>query len=58
MLSLSAKRDCLCPRCRGHLDSLELSVEGQFKVESMKYLKAVWEFCSYVFVPQRRPKET
>ena len=22
-----------------------------------KYLKAIWQFCSYVFVPQRRPKE-
>lgn len=22
-----------------------------------KYLKAVWQFCSYVFVPQSRPKE-
>lgn len=23
----------------------------------MKYLKAVWEFCWYVFAPQRRPKD-
>jgi len=23
----------------------------------MKYLKAVWEFCRYVFVPQRRPTD-
>lgn len=23
----------------------------------MKYLKAIWQFVSYVFVPQRRPKE-
>lgn len=23
----------------------------------MKYLKAIWEFCSFVFVPQRRPKD-
>ena len=22
-----------------------------------KVLKAVWQFCSYLFVPQRRPKE-
>ncbi len=22
----------------------------------MKYLRALWEFCSYLFVPQRRPK--
>ena len=22
---------------------------------NMKYLKALWQFCSYVFVPQRRP---
>lgn len=21
----------------------------------MKYLKAIWQFCSYLFVPQRRP---
>ena len=23
----------------------------------MKYLKAIWEFCGFVFVPQRRPKD-
>lgn len=23
----------------------------------MKYLKALWQFCSYLFWPQRRPKE-
>ena len=23
----------------------------------MKYLKAIWMFCSYLFWPQRRPKE-
>lgn len=27
------------------------------KVDMKKYLKAVWEFCSYLFVPQRRPIE-
>lgn len=28
------------------------------KSEKLKAIaKAVWEFCSYVFVPQRRPKE-
>jgi len=29
------RRAVYTSRCRGHLDSLELSVEGQFKVESM-----------------------
>lgn len=23
----------------------------------MKYLKAIWIFCAFLFVPQRRPKE-
>lgn len=25
--------------------------------EYMKYLKVIWQFVSYVFVPQRRPKD-
>ena len=31
---------------------MEPSVETE---EYMKYLKAVWQFVRYVFVPQRRP---
>lgn len=25
--------------------------------KAMAILKAVWEFCRYVFIPQRRPNE-
>jgi len=28
---------------------LESSIEARF---DMKYLRAIWEFCSYIFVPQ------
>lgn len=34
------------------------SVEPYFEAEvDMKYPKAIWLFCRYLFVPQRRPKE-
>lgn len=35
-----------------------LSDEREMKSEKiMALVKGVWEFCSYLFVPQRRPKE-
>ena len=39
---------------------MEHEVEGVMEVKSEKlksFLKGIWAFCSYVFVPQRRPKD-
>ena len=33
-------------------ERLEIKRIGIMKIISMKYLKAIWEFCSYLFVPQ------
>ena len=61
MSSLNVKKDRLCHTMpRAYYKSLELSVEGLgtvLIVESVKYQKALWQFCTYVFVPQCKPKD-
>lgn len=50
---------CMCVGCgEGALQSKRLLTrclksEGRCK---MMFLKAIWKFCRYLFVPQRRPK--
>ena len=56
------QRECLSasrPVCaaRGAFALHEGGWDFRTSKEMKKYLKALWQFCSYVFVSQRRPKE-